>query len=106
MQSKLIKMNIFLSESSQIRVETIKAHGNPRNHILFERAQLSDAFEFANFEICYRYVLPELRSFSGSIGPGNRRTRLEIAGEVAFDSAFGRTGDVHRPTVVPLQPGS
>ena len=65
MQSKLIKMNIFLSESSQIRVETMKNHGN---HPLFERAQLSDAFEFANFEICYRYVLPELRSFSGSIG--------------------------------------
>ena len=70
---------------------------NPRNHPIFETTQLHDAFEFGNFEVCYHYVLRELRSFPGSIRPENRRTQLEIAGESAFDLDFGRSGNAHRP---------
>ena len=71
---------------------------NPRKHSIFETTQLHDAGEFANFETCYHYVLRELRSFPGSIRPGNHRTRLEIAGESVFDLDFCRSGDAHRPT--------
>ena len=46
----------------------------------------------------HHYVLRELRSFPGSIRPGNHRTRLEIAGESVFDFDFCRSGDAHRPT--------
>ena len=71
---------------------------NSRNRSIFETTQLHDADEFANFETCYHYVLRELRSFPGSIRPGNPRTRLEIAGESAFDLGFCGSGDAHRPT--------
>ena len=100
-RGKSMKINTnehFSRENLGLGVENPE---NPRNHSIFETTQLHDAGEFANFEICYHYVLRELRSFPGSIRPGNRRTRLEIAGEGVFDLGFCITGDAHRPTLWP-----
>ena len=60
------------------------------------RAQLPDGFEFGGVQTFYRYLLPELHPFPCSKRHCNRRTRLEIAGEVAFEIVFAlpamRTG--------------
>ena len=92
-------MNISQQISSQIRVENMKILENPRNHSFFETTQLHDAGEFANFEICYHYVLRELRSFPCSIHPATAQKRLEIARESAFETGFGNSGDAHRPSI-------
>ena len=93
-QSKSIQNEHFSRENLGFGVENPE---NSRNHSIFETTLLHDVGEFANFETCYHYVLRELRSFPGSIRPGNRRTRLEIAGESVFDLSFCRTAHAHRP---------
>ena len=72
------------------------------NRSIFERAELRDAFDCGGVQTFYRYLLPGLRPFPGSIRHGNRPTRLEIAGEVAFEIVFCTSGDAHRPNNVML----
>ena len=72
---------------------------NPRNHSFFETTQLHDAGEFANFEICYHYLLPEIHPFLGFLRHEHHRTSFEIARENTFETDFGTSGDAHRPTI-------
>ena len=98
-QLLVLLVHTFQQGSFQNGVKSIRIHWNSRNRSIFERAQLPDGFEFGGVQTFYRYLLPELHPFPGSIRHWNRRTQPEIAGEVAFETGFGTSGDVHRPTL-------